>query len=293
MKGLQGIKSSWKLSLIIISLISCGRPKDGVYQAELFTEETPLNTAAKSTAQIFKRLTLTSKKEELIGGIFGRKGRMSWNIINYRDTMIRFNPNLKNLVEDYQSDETPLADFYTIYYLNPQKTAFLADMPGPSHISSRAFVFSAQLNGLKIYRIERPVKEQVSSRDENIYMGISKIGGNLLLVNNDYLFNQRTAKAYLIPRPDPKERMQADFTILSPDGKTVVFNAKGSSTDRFDYIYQFHYPSGKFETDSIPADQYQSPLLDKKKKWPETHYDWNKDANGRMFLKPKAAFSLK
>lgn len=293
MRRLQGIKNTWKLSLLIISLISCGHPKDSVYQAELFTEKTALNMPSKSTAQRFKRLTLTSKKEELIGGIFGRKGRMSWNIINYRDTTIRFNPNLKSLVEDYQSDEIPLFDFYTIYYLNPQKTVFLADMPGPSNISSRVFVFCAQPNGLKIYRVERPVKEQISSGDENSYMGISKIGGNLLLVNNDYLFNQRTAKAYLIPRPDPKERMHADFTVLSPDGKTVVFNAKGSSTDHFDYIYQFHYPSGKFETDSIPADQYQSPLLDKKKKWPETHYDWNKDANGRMFLKPKTAFSLK
>lgn len=293
MRRLQGIKNSWKLSLIIISLVSCAHPKNRVYQAELFTDKTPLNIAAKSTAQLFKRLTLTSKKEELIGGIFGRKGHMSWNIINYRDTTIRFNPNLKNLVEDYQSDETPLSDFYTIYYLNPQKTAFLADMPGPSSIGSRVFVFCAQPNGLKVYRVERPVNKQISSGEESIYMGISKIGGNLLLVNNDYLFNQRTAKAYLIPRPDPKERMQADFTTLSPDGKTVVFNAKGSSTDQFDYIYQFHYPSGKFETDSIPSDQYQSPLTDKKKKWPETHYDWSKDANERMFLKPKAAFSLK
>lgn len=293
MRKLQGIKNSWKVSLIIISLISCAHPKDSVYQAELFTEKTPLNTAAKSTAQLFKRLTLTSKKEELIGGIFGHKGHMSWNIINYRDTTICFNPNLKNLVEDYQPDEISLSDFYKIYYLNPQKTAFLADMPGPSSISSRVFVFSAQLNGLKVYRIERPVQKQITSGDESIYVGVSKIGGNLLLVNNDYLFNQRTAKAYLIPRPDPKERMQADFTTLSPDRKTVVFNAKGSSTDQFDYIYQFHYPSGKFETDSIPAGKYQSPLLDKKKKWPETHYVWNKDANGRMFLKPKAAFSLK
>ncbi|MBB6270193.1 hypothetical protein HDF26_000620 [Pedobacter cryoconitis] len=291
MRRLQGIKNTWKLSLLLISLISCSHPKDKVYQAELFTEKTALNTAAKSTVQLFKRLTLTSKKEELIGGIFGRKGHMSWNIINYRDTTIHFNPNLKNLVEDYQSDETPLYNFYTIYYLNPQKTAFLADMPGPSHISSRVFVFCAQPNGLNVYRIERPVQEQISSGDENIYMGISKIGGNLLLVNNDYIFNQRIGKAYLIPRPDPKERMQADFTTLSPDGKTAVFNAKGSSTDRFDYIYQFHYPSGKFETDSIPSDQYQSPLPDKKEKWPETHYDWHRDANGRMFLKPKAAFN--
>lgn len=293
MEILQGIMNKWKLSLVIFSLISCSNPKDRIYQAELFNEKTDLNIAAKSTVSIFKRLTLTNKKEELIGGILGRKGHMSWNIINYQDTTIHFNPNLKDLAEDYNSDEIPLYDFATIYYLNPQKTAFIADMPGPSSISSRSFVFCAQTHGLKVYRIERPVKAQSFSGDESLYMGTSKIGGNLLLVNNDYLFNQRTGKAYLITRPDRDERMQADFTALSPDRKTVVFNAKGSSFDDFDYIYQFHYPSGKFETDSIPADQYQSPLQDKHKKWPQTHYNWVKDTDGRLFLKPKSAFAVK
>jgi hypothetical protein len=286
-------RNKWKLSLIMFSLISCSNPQDRIYQAELFSEKTDLITPAKSTGQIFKRLTLTNKKEELIGGIFGRKGHMSWNIINYKDTTIHFNPNIKNVIDDYQADEIPVYDFSAIYYLNPQMTAFLADIPGPSRISGRTFVFYARPDGLKVYRIERPSIAQGSSGDENHHRGVSKIGGNLLLVDNDYLFNQRTGKAYLIKRPDPKERMQADFTSLSPDGKTAVFNAKGSSSDRFDYIYQFHYPSGKFETDSIPADQYQSPLQDKQKKWPETHYNWVTDTNGRMFLKPKSAFAVK
>ena len=293
MNVLQGTKNKWKLSLIIFSLISCGNPQDRIYQAELFTEKTDLTAPAKSTGQIFKRLTLTNKKEELTGGILGRKGHMSWNIINYKDTTIHFNPNIKNVIDDYQADEIPVYDFSTIYYLNPQKTVFLADIPGPSRISGRAFVFCARPDGLKIYRIERPSSEQGSSGDENHHRGIFKIGGNLLLVDNDYLFNQRTGKAYLIQRPDPKERMQADFNSLSPDGKTAVFNAKGSSFEDFDYIYQFHYPSGKFETDSIPADQYQSPLQDKQKKWPETHYNWITDSRGRMFLKPKPAFAVK
>ena len=263
------------LSLIIFS--SCKHEK--VYQAALFDIKVNLNELPNGRKPIFSTWHLKSKEQKWIGGLFGSNQFMEWNEVHYNDTVIRINPQVASASDSelsgYPSQERSQYDFYDVTYNNPAKTSFIARISGPYNIGNRFYVFTAQKSGLKVYSIDRPTVIEGDGQWENRDM--VKIGPNLVMVDNDYVFNQRTGKAYVITRPG-KDRIRGEFAALSPDKQTIAFTTN-------QLLYQCHYPSGKVYIEPIGDQQLSKIVNNKTKEWPYNYFNWI-TVNGKMFLHP-------
>ena len=263
------------LSLIIFS--SCKHEK--VYQAALFDVKVNLNELPNGKPPIFSQRHLKSKKQEWVGGIFGANQFPEWNEVLYNGTVIRIDPQVASPDNSessaYPSRERSQYDFYDVTYINPAKTSFIARISGPYSIGNRFYLITAQKSGLKVYSIDRPTVIEGDRQWENRDM--LKIGPNLLMVDNDYIFNQETGKAYEITRPG-KDRIRGEFTALSPDKQTIAFTTSQE-------LYQCHYPSGKVHIEPIDEEQLSKMVNHKTKEWPHNSFNWI-TMDGKMFLRP-------
>jgi len=266
------------LCLIMLSMLSsCKHEK--VYQAELFNITINLNELPAGKKPVFSQRHIKSGKQKWIGGLFGSKQFVAWNEVLYHDSVIRINPQVSppNDSESsaYPSQERSLYNFDDVTYLNPAKTSFIARISGPYSLGTRFYLFTAQQSGLKVYSIDRPTVIEGNGTWE--YRDMLKIGPDLLLVDNDYIFDQSNGKAYEITRPG-KDRIRGEFAALSPDGQTVVFTTSH-------LLYQYHYPSREVYTEPIDEQQLAKIVGNKTKEWPYNYFSWT-TMNGKMFLHP-------
>jgi len=265
------------LCLSLIMLSSCKHEK--VYQATLFDIKVNLNELPNGEKPIFSQRHLKSRKQKWIGGIFGSNQFVEWNEVLYNNTVIRINPQVAPPYDSefsaYPSQERSQYDFDDVTYVNPVKTSFIARLSGPNSIGNRFYLFTAQKSGLKVYSIDRPTVIEGDGKWENRDM--VKIGPNLLMIDNDYIFNQKTGKAYEITRPG-KGRIRGEFAALSPDGQTIAFTTS-------QLLYQCHYPSGKVYIEPIDEHQLAKIVNNKTKEWPYNYFSWI-NVNGKMFLHP-------
>lgn len=263
------------LSLIVFS--SCKHEK--VYQAALFDVKVNLNELPNGNPPIFSQRHLKSKKQEWVGGLFGANQFPEWNEVLYDSTVIRIDPQVASPDNSessaYPSQERSQYNFDDVTYINPGKTSFIARISGPYSIGNRFYLITAQKSGLKVYSIDRPTVIEGDRQWENRDM--LKIGPNLLLVDNDYVFNQGTGKVYEITRPG-KDRIRGEFAALSPDQQTIAF-----TTDQ--QLYQCHYPSGKVHVEPIDDQQLSKMVNHKTKEWPYNYFSWI-TVDGKMFLHP-------
>lgn len=263
------------LSLIIFS--SCKHEK--VYQAALFDIKVNLNELSDGQKPTFSQRHVKSKKQKWVGGLFGSDQFMEWKEVLYNDTVIRINPQVaspgNSELSAYPSQEQSQYDFNDVTYINQAKTSFIARISGPYNIGNRFYLFTAQKSGLKVYSIDRPTIIEGDGQWENRDM--VKIGPNLLMVDNDYIFNQKTGKAYEITRPG-KDRIRGEFAALSPDKQTIAFTTSH-------LLYQCHYPSGKVYIEPIDDQQLSKIVNNKTKEWPYNYFTWI-TMNGKMFLHP-------
>ncbi|WP_139218432.1 hypothetical protein [Pedobacter antarcticus] len=260
-------------SLIIFT--SCKHEK--VYQATLFDTKVDLNEHPNVEEPVFSQRHLKSRKEKWVGGIFGSKQFKEWNEVLYNNTVIRINPQVAppsdSESSDYPSQERSQYDFDDVTYINPSKTSFIARISGPYSIGNRFYLFTAQKSGLKVYSIDRPTVIEGDRQWENRDM--VKFGPDILMVDNDYVFNQKTGKAYEITRPG-KDRIRGEFAALSPDKQTIAFTTN-------QLLYQCHYPSGKVHIERIDDQQLSKMVTNKSKEWPYNYFTWI-TVNGKMFL---------
>lgn len=263
------------LSLIIFS--SCRHEK--VYQAALFDVKVNLNEVPNGKKPIFSERHLKSREQKWVGGIFGSKQFPEWNEVLYDSTVIRIDPQVASVSDTelsaYPSRERSQYNFDDLTYINPAKTSFIARISGPYNIGNRFYLFTAQKSGLKVYSIDRPTV--IEGDREWEHRDMLKIGPDLLMVDNDYVFNQRTGKAYEITRPG-KDRIRGEFAALSPDQQTIAFTTN-------EQLYQCHYPSGKVYIELIDDHKLSKMVNNKTKEWPYNYFSWI-TVDGKMFLRP-------
>ena len=263
------------LGLFLFSACS----QDRIYRAEQFNVSINLNALSESSKPVFSQRHLKSNKPEWVGGIFGRNQSAEWNEVLYKDTVIRIDPQVEIPFDArssaYPSAERSQFDFYDVTFVNPAKTSFIARISGPNNVGNRFYLFSAQVTGLKVYSIDRPTIIEGDREWEN--RGMLQIGPDLLMIDNDYIFNQKTGKAFEIMRQG-KDRIRGDFAALSPDRQTVAFTTNDS-------LYQCHYASGKVYSEAITDNDLAKKIQNQGKTWPFDYFYWITDTNGRMFLK--------
>jgi len=271
----EGNKLLLFLGLFLFSACS----QDSIYRAEPFNASINLNALPDSSKPVFSQRHLKSNKEKWVGGIFGRNQLAEWNEVLYKDTVIRIDPQVESAFDTgssaYPSAERSQFDFFDVTFVNPAKTSFIARISGPNNVGNRFYLFNAQVAGLKVYSIDRPTIIEGDRKWEN--RGMLQIGPELLMVDNDYIFNQKTGKAFEITR-EGRDRIRGEFTALSPDQQTVTFTTNH-------LLYQCHFPSGKVYSESIANEVLATKVKKGTQTWPYDYFNWVKDGSGRMFLK--------
>lgn len=265
------------LLLFFISVFAACK-HDKVYRVEPYYPDYNLDVKDDIANPRFKQIHLKKRKEEWVGGLFGKKQFPEWNEVWYKDSVIRIDPQLDGEpgpgTSKYSSSERSQFDFSDLHFVTARKTSFIASIPGPYNIGSRYFVFNAKYDGLVVYSLDRPTVK-LHDGDET-YRELLRLSPNILMVDNDYIFEQTYGNSYEIKRYD-KGRIWGPFLVLSPDERTIVFSLEES-------LYQCHFPSGETHSLSTLPEDLDKLVKTAGKEWPYNYFSWRTNENGSSFL---------
>lgn len=195
-----------------------------------------------------------------------KKGKEDLLLVKFRDSIvsIQVDPNNSKKTTD---------NFTFAEFANTQKTCLLvqsADSIGPVAPSYLIALKDGKLDVISLYRPSTDASPKESG------LGINRLGRTGHLVDNDFFITGVTARAYLLKRQNPEQRIQGKFLILSPDRKTIVFATPKS-------LYQVNYITDETSTENLPADLPQD--ITSVYQWVQNNYSFQKNRQGVSFLK--------
>jgi hypothetical protein len=162
--------------------------------------------------------------------------------IKFRDTTISIQTN--------PSDPAAKTDKFSFaQYVNTQKTTILAQAAGKEGEIAPVYLINLNENKVEVISLSRPSK---GAKDKEYTQGLVKVGKTGFIINNDFFVTNVNAKAYVLKRQNPEERIQGIYFNLSQDKQTLVFLTANS-------LYQIHYPTNKANTQELPADKSTTP----------------------------------
>lgn len=186
--------------------------------------------------------------------------------VKFGDTIVRVQTNAKN--KGISADR-----FASAQFLNTQKTCLLVQLSDSTGLVAPFYLIVIKDNKLEVVSLFRASTGQ---DDERFTKGMTKVGRSGYLINNDFFITTVNAKAYLIKRQNPEERIQGLYFLNSPDKRTLAFLVSSS-------LYQVHYPTGTVFTQPLSSKAPTTPsaLFG----WIQSNFYWEKDAKGISFLK--------
>ena len=162
--------------------------------------------------------------------------------IKFRDTTISIQTN--------PSDPAAKTDKFSFaQYVNTQKTTILVQAAGKEGEIAPIYLINLNENKIEAISLSRPSK---GAKDKEYTQGLVKVGKTGFIINNDFFVTNVNAKAYVLKRQNPDERIQGVYFNLSQDKQTLVFLTANS-------LYQIHYASNKANTQVLPADKSTTP----------------------------------
>ncbi|RZL19061.1 MAG: hypothetical protein EOO89_04460 [Pedobacter sp.] len=162
--------------------------------------------------------------------------------IKFRDTTI--------FVQTNPSDPAAKTDKFSFaQYVNTQKTTILAQAAGKEGEIAPVYLINLNENKIEAISLSRPSK---GAKDKEYTQGLVKVGKTGFIINNDFFVTNVNAKAYVLKRQNPDERIQGIYFNLSQDKQTLVFLTANS-------LYQIHYATNKANTQELPADKSTTP----------------------------------
>ncbi len=186
--------------------------------------------------------------------------------VMFRDTTVR--------IQTDASDKNKSTDkFISAQFINTQKTSLLVQLADSTGLVSPSYIISLKGKGLEVISLYRPSN---GSQDQKFTKGINRVGAAGYLVDNDFFITNVNAKAYLIKRQNPAERIQGQFLLMSPDRQTAVFLVQRS-------LYQVHYPSAEVSTELLKGDVPQD--IPGVYAWIQNNYSFQKNKKSISFLK--------
>lgn len=164
--------------------------------------------------------------------------------IKFRDTTI--------FIQNSPSDPAAKTDKFSFaQYVNTQKTTILAQVAGKEGEIAPIYLINLNENKIDVISLSRP---STGAEDKEYTQGLMKVGKTGFVVNNDFFITNVNAKAYLLKRQNPEERIQGMYFNLSQDKQTLVFLTTNS-------LYQIHYATNQANTHVLPADKSTTPEL--------------------------------
>lgn len=251
--------------LLSVLLMACHKEENGItYVPRVLTANEDFNTYHQEN----DNQLVISKYDDSNGGGTGKNpgGLKDWFGVKFGNADVR----IESGTEDQKiiSDQFAFAEF-----MNTEKTCVLVQIANQSGLAAPVYLLSVKNHKLEVVSLSRPSK---GGDDLRFMKGLTRIGNAGYIVNNDFLITRVTAKAYVLRRQNPEQRIQGEFILSSPDLKTLVF-LTGSS------LYELYYPTGEVFTQPLPkgmpsdvAEGYQ---------WIQDNSQWAKNSKGISFLK--------
>ncbi len=243
---------------VAILFVSCKGKNESVYVPRVLNDTERFNTYQEGDALfIVKYGTDERLKEDK-----NAEGEFS---VKFRDTLITIQTN--------PSDKAAVANKFSFaQYVNTQKTAILVQIADKSGLAAPCFIINLNENKIDVVSLYRASS---GPHDKEFTKGMVKVAKSGYLINNDFFITNVNAKAYMIKREKPEERIQGDFFILSHDKQTLVFLTKTS-------LYQVHYATNEVLNETLP--QQSGTTSEQVALFIQNNYKWV-TANNIAFLK--------
>ncbi|SHF19120.1 hypothetical protein [Pedobacter caeni] len=243
-------------ALTVITLsVGCNKKEEQTktYVPRILTKNEGFNNYPKQKSDSLAIFQVTSSNREQFS-------------VKFRDTTVS--------IQTDASGKNKSADkFSSAQFINTQKTCLLVQLADSTGLVAPSFLISLKGDGLEVISLYRASN---GPQDLKYTTGINKVSAAGYLVDNDFFITNVNAKAYLIQRQNPAERIQGQFILTSPDRQTVIFLVKNA-------LYQVHYPSGEVSTEPLKgaAPKDVSGVYT----WIQNNYSFQKGKKGISFLK--------
>ncbi|WP_316838163.1 hypothetical protein [Pedobacter nutrimenti] len=250
--------------LLAAVLFGCSKNETSkVYKPKVLTAMESFNEYGKGSD------TLGISKMEDSSGQLDKKdgdGIRKWYSVKFLDTLVQIQVN----PDDPKSatDKFAFAEF-----INTAKTCALVQIADQSGLAAPVYIVTVKNNKVEVVSLYRPSN---GPADVKFTKGITRVGNAGYIINNDFYVTRVYAKAYLLKRQNPDQRIQGDFVINSSDISTFVFLVGNS-------LYELHYPTGEVFLQPVPAETASS--LESTYDWIQQNCKWVKNAKGISFLK--------
>jgi len=218
-----------------VFLFSCSGKHESVIVPRVLTETERFNSYQEGDALFIMKYGTEDRIKE------DKDAEGEFNI-KFRDTTI--------FIQTNPSDPASKTDKFTFaQYVNTQKTTILAQIAGKEGGLSPVYLVNLNENKIDVVSLSRPSK---GAKDKEYTQGMVKVGKTGYIINNDFFVTNVNAKAYVLKRENPDERIQGNYFNLSHDKQTLVFLTANS-------LYQIHYGTNQTNTQVLPADKSTSP----------------------------------
>lgn len=255
-----------KIYVLILSvfLLACHKEENGVtYVPRVLTANEEFNSYHQENDN---QLVISRYDDSNENSAQNTAGLKEWFGLKFGNADVRIQTN--------PSDEKAVtSQFAFAEFMNTEKTCALVQVADQSGLAAPIYLIAIKDHKLEVVSLSRPSKGGDEIRFKK---GLTKLGNAGYIVDNDFLVTRVTAKAYVLRRQNPEQRIQGEFIINSPDIKTLVFLTSSS-------LYELYYPTGEVFTQPLPKGMPSD--LSEGYKWIQENSQWVKNANGISFLK--------
>ena len=201
----------------------------------------------------------------LINAVGDKKEATELFSVKYMDTVIQIQTN---------PDDKASANgkFSSAEYVNTQKTTLLVQLADNSGLQAPVYLITITDKKPEIISLYRASK---GADDKKYTKGITKVGRDGYVVNNDFFVTNVNAKVFLIKRQNEDERIQGEFMLKSPDKQTLAFLCAKS-------FFEVHYPTGK--TYNQPIKTIPAATGNELFTWITENFKWDRTKEGISFL---------
>lgn len=245
------------LALTLMTLIfGCSKDEEKIknYVPRVLTKNEAFNQYSEKKADSITIYKLNKPEQE------------EWLSVKFRDSTV-------SIQTDPSDTKKSTQHFTFAEFINTQKTSLLVQTADATASVAPVYIISLKDGKLEVVSLERPTKP---GPGEKSGLGINRLGRTGHLINNDFFITGVTAKAYLLKRQDPEQRIAGKFLMLSPDRQTIVFATPKE-------LYQVNFITDETLTQAFPGDlPSEVPAI---YSWVQNNFSFQKNKQGVSFLK--------
>ncbi|RZK81322.1 MAG: hypothetical protein EOO92_04910 [Pedobacter sp.] len=254
----QIVKIAIVLCSMGIVLLGCGKKEfEQTYVPELIKPNQTFNDSYSEKDSVLR----FTRHDEGEGKPLGENPK-TWYGVTFGDTVVK--------VQTIPSDPSSAKyKFIRGKFMNTQKTCLLVQIADTFGLQAKFYIIALKNHRLTVTELRRP-----ASNENKNTIGLTYVGRDGFLINNDFFMTFVNAKVYFLKRQYEDERIDGQFFLKSEDKQTLVFLQEGS-------LYQVNYYADKSTTIPLDVDARKPGI----QMYIQENFVWKKDSFGVSFLK--------